>query len=164
MTTRKNSTTMRVEWDALSWLIRGTWGVVDFAILTRTWFAFGLPSEIECDSFLGSTINGGNQEHNCYYTLSSQQGAWTEERVNMQVRTHNVPAQLPQFSQVFLDWLKGDYMGLKHVPHRTSSPWPSFLLDQWPVHAQRRRADRETLTRRSRCVRHNYETPAILRY
>jgi hypothetical protein len=27
-----NSATMRVEWDALSWLIRGTWGVVGFTI------------------------------------------------------------------------------------------------------------------------------------
>jgi hypothetical protein len=32
-TTRDNSTTMRVECDALSWSIRGTWGVVGFAVV-----------------------------------------------------------------------------------------------------------------------------------
>jgi hypothetical protein len=32
VTTRDNSATMRVEWDALSWLIRGTIGVVGFAV------------------------------------------------------------------------------------------------------------------------------------
>jgi hypothetical protein len=30
---RDNSTTMRVEWDALSWIIRGTWGVVGFTVV-----------------------------------------------------------------------------------------------------------------------------------
>jgi hypothetical protein len=33
MTTQENSTTMRVVWDALSWLIRGTWGVVGFVVV-----------------------------------------------------------------------------------------------------------------------------------
>jgi hypothetical protein len=32
VTTRDNSATTRVEWDALSWLIRGTRGVVGFAV------------------------------------------------------------------------------------------------------------------------------------
>jgi hypothetical protein len=33
MTTQENSTTMWVVWDTLSWLIRGTWGVVGFAVV-----------------------------------------------------------------------------------------------------------------------------------
>jgi hypothetical protein len=33
MTTWENSATMRVVWDTLSWLIRGTWGVVCFTVM-----------------------------------------------------------------------------------------------------------------------------------
>jgi hypothetical protein len=38
MTTRENSTTKRVVWDTLSWLIRGTWGVVGFAVVPSMGF------------------------------------------------------------------------------------------------------------------------------
>jgi hypothetical protein len=33
MTTRESSTTIRVVWYALSWLIRGTWGIVGFVVM-----------------------------------------------------------------------------------------------------------------------------------
>jgi hypothetical protein len=33
MTTQENSTTMRVVWDALSWLFKGTWGVLCFTVV-----------------------------------------------------------------------------------------------------------------------------------
>jgi hypothetical protein len=38
MTIRENSAAMRVAWDALSWLIRGTWGVVCFAVMSSMGF------------------------------------------------------------------------------------------------------------------------------
>jgi hypothetical protein len=44
MTTRENSTTMRMVWDALSWLIRGTWGVVSFVVVPSMGFRHSICS------------------------------------------------------------------------------------------------------------------------
>jgi hypothetical protein len=69
VTTRDNSSTMRVEWDALSWLIRGTRGVVGFVV--GPWMGFGhstFSAEAGCrGSWFGFVSHPSFGERYCVY-------------------------------------------------------------------------------------------------